>query len=415
MRLPDLCWVGVLGLLGCAESETFTVPSDLEVLDGAMEVCDVADPGTTVLVDTIASGLEIPWDVTFLPDGRALITERKGRIRTMTAAGDLIAEPWAKLDVFAGDEVGLMGIDASPDSRHVFVLAAVQDADGMGLLKRIGRRVSRTINEERGHLTTLRVVRLTDRDGRGVDPQFILDDMPSGNIHGGGALRFGPDGMLYFSDGDSGDPMRAQQASTVRGKLLRILPDGGVPSTNPLPGSPVYASGLRHSQGMDWHPETAELFLIDHGPTGLPTEGLRTGNDELNRVEPGANLGWPFAAGLTRGGGLTSPLAEWDPAIAPAGMTFYRGDFAAWQGSVFVTALRGASLRRIQLSHEADRWAAICEEVIDIGSTGRLRLVANAPDGSMWVGTSNRDGRGIPGERDDVILRVRVATETEQH
>lgn len=411
-RLVQCVLMG-LGLMACAEEGTLPIISGLDLLDGSLPSCAATSQLGSLRIDTIATGLEIPWDVTFLADGRALVTERAGRIRIITPNGELLPEPWATLDIDAVGEVGLMGIDVSSDSAlssHVFVVAASQnlgDTPASRLLNGVGRRLSRAFNSERGHATTLRIVRFTDRDGSGTDRRVILESLPSGVIHGGGALRFGPDGFLYFTDGDSGEPERAQQPSTVRGKLLRILPDGGIPSENPTAASPVFASGIRHSQGIDWHPVTDELFLIDHGPSGLGTEGGRTGNDELNRVEAGANMGWPVAAGLTRGGGVVSPLAEWDPAIAPAGMTFYRGDILPWRESILVTSLKGMNVRRIELSGDAGSWSAECEEILDVGRLGRLRLISNAPDGSLWVGTSNRDGRGRAGDHDDLIVRLR--------
>ena len=327
-----LCVLVGLALIACEEESSFPSVSEVDLLDGSLPPCTETSRLGSLQIDTIATGLEVPWDVTFLPDGRALVTERVGRIRIITPDGQLLPEPWATLDVYAGGEVGLMGIDVASDaalSDHVFVTAAFQNLGATRasrLLRGVGRRLSRALDSERGHATTLRIVRLTDRDGSGTDARVMLENLPSGIIHGGGALRFGPDGLLYLTDGDSGEPERAQQPSTVRGKLLRISPDGGIPADNPTADSPVFAIGIRHSQGIDWHPATDELFLIDHGPSGLVTEGRRTGNDELNWAEAGSNLGWPVAAGLTSGGGITSPLAEWDLAIAPAGMTFYRGD-----------------------------------------------------------------------------------------
>jgi glucose/arabinose dehydrogenase len=154
---------------------------------------------------------------------------------------------------------------------------------------------------------------------------------------------------------------------------------------------------------MDWAPGTDRLYLIDHGPSGLEIEDGRVGNDELNRVAPGDNLGWPYAAGLSEGGGLTSPVAEWTRAIAPAGMAFYRGDDEAWRGDLFLTSLATGALVRVQLD---DGGEASCQEFIPLG-LGRLRLVMPGPDGFLWVGTSNRDGRGAARNDDDVIVRVR--------
>jgi glucose/arabinose dehydrogenase len=229
---------------------------------------------------------------------------------------------------------------------------------------------------------------------------------------------------MYVSNGDAADHWRAQIPTSLRGKLLRFQPDGWVPASNPIPGSPVYALGIRHVQGIGWHPGAGRLLVVDHGPTGLPTEDYRTDHDELNAVSPGANLGWPIVAGGSEGGGLTSPILTWTPALAPAGLAVYSGGHPEWEGSAFVTGLRGTSLRRIVLESVtatageaaqgtgAAAGAALdirarCEETLLRTDFGRLRLVREAPDGSVWVGTSNRDGRGLPREGDDRLLRIR--------
>lgn len=378
----------------------------------AVEAC-LPSSSSSPRIETIASGLDVPWDVVFLPDGRALITERPGRIRVVGADGVLEAEPWASIDVHspAGGEVGLLGIDArqaASGETEVYVTATVRRA-GMSavsrLAQRIGRRVVRLFDPEGGQPTTLQVVRLIDRGGRGVEPQVIVAGLPSGELHGGGGLRFGPDGLLYTANGDGTEPARAQLDASRRGKILRYLPDGSIPMVNPIPGSPVFATGVRHVQGLDWLP-TGELVAIDHGPTGLAVEQGRTGDDELNVLaSAGVNLGWPIVTGTTHGGGFVSPVVAWTPAIAPAGVAVYRGFSAAWSGSVFVTGLKG-SVRRIVLHPGPTGASARCEEVLLANTNGRLRLVRTAPDGTLWVGTSNRDGRGQPRPSDDLVFRI---------
>ena len=343
-------------------------------------------------VDTIASGLEVPWALAFAPDGRVFVTERVGRIRVIEN-GILRRDEWASLAVAARGEAGLMGIAVPPDfatSRHVFVVATFDDA---GVL----------VN---------RVMRFTDDGGRGVNPTVVLDGIPAAKYHAGDAIAFGPDGMLYVATGDARDPDSAQDERSLAGKILRVRPDGGVPDDNPTPGSLIYARGVRNTQGLAWDPETRQAFATDHGPSGFPNEYFRRDGDELNVISPGANLGWPTVAALTRSSRYTAPLVDWsDPGIAPAGLAMYSGPHAPWAGSLFVAALKGEQLRRVVVQHDATsstNWRALGDEPLFVHAFGRLRAVAMGPDGMIYFTTSNRDGRGVPRPGDDHVFRLRV-------
>lgn len=405
-----LAVLGVLALAGCSDGATpLPRPDGVVTMDAALPRCETAVP---VHMDTVAMGLEVPWDMAFLPDGTALVTERPGRIVHVDPEAGAVPSLWAEVPVHAGDEVGLMGIDRQvlEDGTPRVVVSATRLRDepswAPGPLRGLLRRLIRAVDGERGHVVTLEILALpVEGDGGAGGLRTLVDGLPSGGIHGGGTVRVGPDGRLWLTSGDAGTPGKAQDPGTTRGKVLRFDADGGPSGVEP--GSSVVARGVRHSQGMDWHPATGDLYLIDHGPTGMEAENGRTGNDELNRVETGFNLGWPWFAGLTRGDGAVSPLAEWTPAIAPAGMRFYRGGESAWDGSLFLTSLTTGSIRRIELGADGE---ARCEEVISPG-LGRLRAVGSAPDGSVWVGTSNSDGRGSPRATGDVLVRLRPAPE----
>ena len=395
----------------CARDDApvFEAAGAVEV-DGGAPAC-APRAGAPLRVDTLVTGLEVPWDVAFLPDGRALVTERPGRIRVVEADGTLRPEPWAELDVYAMQEVGLMGVDAvaGPDGTDVYVSATVRRTGGnvvVRMTRGIMRRIVRALDPERGHPTTLQVLRLRDAGGRAGTPDVVVEGIPSFMIHGGGALRVGADGALYLTNGDGAAHHVAQDPASRRGKILRYALDGSVPADNPTTDSPVYALGIRHVQGLAWHPERGRLLAVDHGPSGMASEGNRTDRDELNVVGPGENLGWPIVAGATEGGPWTSPIVTWTPAIAPAGLAVYTGDSGPWSGSAFVTGLRGTSLRRLDLEETDAGLRVVCEETLLPTSFGRLRLVRQAPDGTLWVGTSNRDGRGVPRDRDDMILRI---------
>lgn len=387
-------------------------PAGAVELESSLVACPPGQDSPPVRVDTVATGLDVPWDVAFLPDGRALVTERGGHIRVIGDDG-LAPEPWASLDVYDRDEVGLLGIDVVEvgGAVRVYVDHAARAEPGNRLAELAGgvtRRLLRAVDPERGHPTTLRVVRFPLlADGGAGDAETVVSGIPSYQLHGGGALRIGPDTMLYLANGDGADHAVAQNPGSLRGKLLRFDLEGRPPPDNPDPDSPIWAVGVRHVQGMTWDPASGAMLAIDHGPSGLPSEGGRTDRDELNVVVGGDNLGWPAVTGITEGGPWTSAVAAWTPAIAPAGLEVYGGAFETWRGSAFVTALRGASLRRIEFDRSSGTPAPLCEEVLLPSAWGRLRLVREAPDGSLWVGTSNRDGRGTPRAEDDVLLRLR--------
>ena len=346
----------------------------------------------TLAVDTIASGLSVPWALAFAADGRIFVTERGGRIRVIER-GQLRAEPWATLPVAEQGEAGLMGLGLPhdfADSHELFVVGAFQQDGGL-------------VN---------RVVRLTEENGRGIRPTVVLDDIPSAVFHAGDAIAFGPDGMLYVATGDAREPGNAQDERSLAGKILRMRRDGTAPDDNPVRGSLVYVRGLRNSQGLTWDPGTGQAFATDHGPSGFPNEYFRRDRDELNAVRAGANMGWPRVAGMSGSDRFVAPLVAWsDPGIAPAGVAVYSGPYPPWQGSVFVAALKGEQLRRVALVRDtvaAAGWRAVSDEPLLVRTFRRLRAVAMGPDGMVYFTTSNWDGRGTPRPGDDHILRLRV-------
>ena len=360
--------------------------------------------GAEITLETVASDLVTPWALSFAPDGRIFVTERPGRIRVIDEGG-LRPEPWAAVDVVPPEyrtEGGLLGIAVAPDfevTGHVYAV-------GTFLID--------------GRLTN-RVLRFTDRDGKGVDPTVVIDGLPellaepgseaAIHTHLGGALAFGPDGMLYLTTGDTTQPELAQDSSSMAGKLLRYRLDGTVPADNPMPGSPVYALGLRNSQGLTWHPETGDLFATEHGPSELSWETDYGGwfGDELNAIVPGGNYGWPRVVGMDPEGRFVDPLLEWSPSIAPASATIYSGSHFPWWGNVLVASLRGQHIRRIQLERDETipaGWRAVYQQPLLESRVGRIRVVAMGPDGHLYIASSNRDGRGKPQPDDDRIYRV---------
>ncbi|HEV2775914.1 MAG TPA: PQQ-dependent sugar dehydrogenase, partial [Solirubrobacteraceae bacterium] len=338
--------------------------------DRAPVRADGADPQVRV----ITTGLEVPWDVVFLPDGRALVTERPGRVRLVSAAGELREEPVARVRVEALGEGGLMGIALDPAfaaGRPFVYLMATRDGEVRVLRYRW--------SAERTALT---------EDG------VALDGIEAGPIHDSGRIRFGPDDRLYVVTGDAGRRELAQQRASLNGKVLSLAPSqyrrgSGAPR--------IVSIGHRNPQGLDWQPGSDRLFVTEHGPSG---DGGPSCCDEVNVVRQGGNALWPRFGRDQPGDGAPEQL--WQDTIAPSGSAFVSLPDSAWTGDHLVAALLGTSLRRL----EVDGARIGDEEVLLDGEYGRLRAVVEAPDGAIWVTTSNRDGRGSPEDEDDRIIRV---------
>src|ERR671910_338069 len=231
----------------------------------------------------------------------------------------------------------------------------------------------------------------------GATPEPILTGIPSNTYHDGGRIKFGPDGMLYVSTGDAGDSENSQDRSSLGGKILRIEPDGSIPPDNPFPGNPVYSYGHRNVEGLAWDSE-GRLYASEFGASSW---------DEVNRIEAGENYGWPEVEG--RGGvdqGYVDPITAWPTSEAsPSGAEILvEGAIPQWEGDLFVAALRGERLWRLELN---DSGEVVDREKLLDGEVGRVRDVIQAPDGSLWVSTSNYDSFGNPvSEQDDRILRL---------
>jgi glucose/arabinose dehydrogenase len=317
-------------------------------------------------VETVAVGLEVPWEIAFLPDGRALVTERPGRVRLLSRALELRDEPAAEVDADATGEGGLLGLAVDPDFEHNRFVYLYRTSNG-------GNEVVR--HRLRGdHLDEDAVV------ARGIE---------AAEIHDGGRLRFGPDGDLYFSAGDAGEDHLAQDRSSLNGKILRLSPrqyrgGGGRPE--------VFSIGHRNPQGFDWQPGTNRVVEDEHGPDG---------DDEVNVLREGANYGWPEARGEDHSG-FTAPVVVYPEAIAPSGATFVRLPGSAWTGDYLIGALVGEQVRRLSF----DGARVTRNEAVFGGEFGRIRTVVEGPDGALYALTSNRDGRGEPREGDDRILRI---------
>lgn len=345
--------------------------------------------GDGIKVEAWIQHLEIPWSLVFLPDGRALVSERPGRIR-LIRDGKLRGNPYAELEVAHEGEGGLMGLALHPEFLAKPYLFAMHTYQQNGSLYN-------------------RVVRLRDLGDKGILDRVIIDHIPGGRFHDGGRIAFGPDGLLYLATGETFKAELAQDLRSLGGKILRITSEGGVPDDNPFKGSPIYSYGHRNPQGLSWHPETKDLFESEHGPTG---EFSLFANDEINVITKGGNYGWPDAVGAPGIKPYIDPLIVWKHTTPPSGITFYNGKLLPHlKGDLFVTTLRSEALIRIRLKRnnnlyrvaDIERWFA--KDDSD-GRFGRLRDVVQGPDGALHFLTSNRDGRGNPRQGDDQIYRI---------
>jgi len=342
----------------------------------------VEDP-QQLQTESWVEGLEAPWSLVFLPDSRALISERPGRVR-LIRNGSMVREPYLRLDVAAVGEGGLMGLEVHPnfpDAPYIYAMYTYR---------------------EEGELYN-RVQRFQDLGSWAEPDKVIIDRIPGSRYHNGGRLGFGPDGMLYITAGENFRAHRAQDLSTLAGSILRLTPDGSIPKDNPFEGSPIWSYGHRNPQGLDWHPLTGDLFASEHGPSG---EFGLSGHDMINVIRKGKNYGWPLEVGV---GGLEEyedPLVMWKATTPPSGMAF-------WRGALYLATLRSETLMRITLEQENGAFRVTDIEGLFAsgrarGRFGRLRAAVAGPDGALYVLTSNRDGRGSSRTGDDRVLRITV-------
>lgn len=352
---------------------------------GAGEVESSAQSNTNFRVETVVSGLQVPWSIVWAPDGRMIFTERAGRVRVFEN-GKLGAQPLFTVpDVEPSGESGLMSIALHPNfsTNHWLYLSYAYGGNGV----------------------RVRVARYSETPQGFVDRKVIIEDIPAAQFHAGCRLRFGADGKLYITTGDATKRELAQQLNSLAGKTLRLNDDGSVPSDNPFVGQQnarpeIWSYGHRNAQGLDWQPGSNLMFQTEHGPSGFDGPG---GGDEVNIVEKGKNYGWPLIHHRDTRAGLESPLLEYTPACAPASGMFYRGSaFPQFKGNFFFGCLRGERLIRVVL----DGRRVVSQEDLLSQKYGRIRDVAEGPDGFLYFSTSNRDGRGSPTSDDDRIIRL---------
>ena len=352
---------------------------------GAGEIESSPQSQTSFKVETVVENLQVPWSIVWAPDGRMIFTERPGRVRVYEN-GRLRPEPLLVVpDVEPKGESGLMSIALHPQfaSNHLLYLSYAYNANGQ----------------------QVRVVRYRETPNGFTERKVIVENIPAAQFHAGCRLRFGPDGKLYITTGDATERELAQQLDSLAGKTLRLNDDGTVPNDNPFVGQPnarpeIWTYGNRNGQGIDFQPGTNLLWETEHGPSGFDGPG---GGDEVNILERGKNYGWPVIHHRATHEGMESPVLEYTPACAPASGMFYRGSqFPQFKNNLFFGCLVGTRIIRVVLNGRQ----VVSQENLLEKKYGRIRDIAEGPDGFIYFSTSNRDGRGSPANDDDRILRL---------
>lgn len=346
-------------------------------LDGTVVVENVSSREARFRVRRLVSGLEHPWSISFLSEEEYLVTERPGRL--LLVGTESIEEVSGLPDIAAIGQGGLLDVLPDPEfqeNRLIYFTYSAREPSGYGT------RLMRA--ELRGNRLTRQEV------------LFRMDRGGGGGRHFGSRIVIGPDGHIYMTIGNRGELGRAQDPGDHGGKTLRITTNGGVPSDNPfvrrmdaLPE--IFTLGNRNAQGMTVHPESGEIWQHEHGPRG---------GDEVNVIEGGVNYGWPEVTyGRAYSGGtigpdthaprFREPVLHWTPSIAPSGMAFYQGAaFPPWEGDLFVGALAGRHLRRVELDGER----VVGQEELLSGTLGRIRDVEVGPDGLLYLLTDADNG-----------------------
>lgn len=330
-------------------------------------------------IEVIAENLNVPWAIDISNEGDIYFTERTGSIRVIKD-GKLNPQPLITFSYpfVSQGEGGLMGIALDPNysqNHYLYVMHSYFKDNAI----------------------YNRVVRLIENNDKAYIDRVIIDNIPGGQIHNGGRIKIGPDQKLYITTGDAGNPSLSQSLSSIAGKILRIELNGSIPNDNPIVNSPIYSLGHRNPQGLAWNSQNV-LYSSEHG---------QSAHDEINIITPGSNYGWP----LVQGDDESTEILVQKPLIhsnedtwAPSGIAFVNQGL--WKNKLLVATLRGQELLAISLNQNG--YVVENIEYWLKGEYGRLREVIQGKNGSIYITTSNRDGRGNPSISDDKILRLNL-------
>ena len=320
-------------------------------------------------VTILAENLDKPRAIA-VSDDRIFVTEKDGMIRVIQN-NTLLDSPLATLrtaDVFDG---GLLGITLHPDfpNNHYLYVFLTYHEDGNLWNK---------------------ILKITEYENKLVDAETILDKIPGSSFTNGGFIKFGPDEKLYVGTGTVSDASHLpQDLDSLSGKILRLNDDGTIPDDNPFPNSLIYSLGHRNPQGMTWDND-GNLFVAEFGPEK---------NDEINLILAGKNYGWPEQQ-CSGDDNFQDALLCYDPSIEPGGILFYSGDSLDFESSFIMASMRAANLYQLDFEEGLSSQKSI------LSGIGRVRDVVEGPDGSLYVITSNTDGKGFPDSMDDKLLRI---------
>jgi glucose/arabinose dehydrogenase len=329
----------------------------------------------------VISNLYVPWSIVFPTTDSMYIAQRSGEILYYKKSQKQ-ADFYKFSEISATNEEGLMGMVLDPDypnSPYIYTSLAYEDNNQM----------------------FVKVVRLTDINNQSKDTKILLDKIPAAKFHAGSRLRFGPDQKLYITTGDATNKDIAQDINSLGGKILRMNKDGSIPDDNPFNNSYVYSYGHRNPQGIDFDPISGVLFSTEHGPSLF--DGA-AGGDEVNRILPGKDYGWPKVSHTESTPEAIDPLLVFTPAVAPASGVFYTGDkYPSLKSAFLFGGLRGEGIFVVYLDESREKVKSY--EKLNINE-GRIREIAVSPDGYIYFSTSNRDGRGNPTDKSDHIFRL---------
>jgi glucose/arabinose dehydrogenase len=379
---PVFASIVAVAILSCGQDPDVTTAASVDTSAGSM---NFESAGMRLRVEDVAQTGNVIWAMDFIDAGTMIFTERQGRTRLMRLDTGEIRDLDGGPEVFAFDSGGLFDVLVDPEFETNGQLFWTY-------IKKVGDDSVTAV--AKGRLQGDRIVDLQDL--------FVANNGSSDHAHWGSRIVIDRDRYLYFSVGERHVPDNAQNLASHSGKILRLTEQGGVPSDNPFAGREeaapeIWSYGHRNPQGLAIQPESGRLFEQEHGPTG---------GDEINVIEKGKNYGWPVVtygtdiwggqqATGTASPGMEQPVKYFDPSIAPSGMTFYYGDrFAAWQGNLFSSTLRG-HLNRLVL----DGQVVVSEERLLNDWTERVRDVVEGPDGSLYLATeSGRIARIVPAQ-----------------